>query len=235
MTSTEQYTATAQQFKGAAEQAAQFWKQGAQALTDQAEMLSRFPKIDPTAGVQRYFDLLQKSVDMNRDLATSWADALNAMTGSLGSQFTAVAGVARRQLDTAADVVTSHAEVIEEVAVQQAEVAEAEAKAEARRVRAAERAAEKEAQEKAREPYQGLTKAELSEKLAERDLPKTGNLDELVDRLVESDVKQAPYRGLTKAELSDQLAERDLPKTGVVEELISRLVEADEAAAHDDK
>ena len=38
MTSTEQYTATAQQFKGAAEQAAQFWKQGAQALTDQAEI-----------------------------------------------------------------------------------------------------------------------------------------------------------------------------------------------------
>jgi hypothetical protein len=41
----------------------------------------------------------------------------------------------------------------------------------------------------ARQRYEGLTKAELSDLLAQRDLPKTGNVDELVERLVESDGK----------------------------------------------
>lgn len=235
MTSTEQYTTAAHQFKDATERSANLWKQGAQAMTQQADLLSRFPKIDPTAGVQRYFELLQTAVDANRDLATKWADAVTAMSVAVVNPFTAVTDVARKQLETVADAATSQAEVVEEAAVRQAEQAEDEAKAQARRVRAAERAAEKAAQEKAREPYQGLTKAELSEKLTERDLPKSGNVDELVDRLVESDTKRAPYVGLTKAELSDQLAERELPKTGVVEELVGRLVEADEAAVSDNK
>ena len=33
----------------------------------------------------------------------------------------------------------------------------------------------------------GLTKADLSDQLAERGLPKTGNVDDLIDRLVEAD------------------------------------------------
>ena len=34
-----------------------------------------------------------------------------------------------------------------------------------------------------------LTKAELSDQLGQRDLPKTGNVDEFVERLVEADSK----------------------------------------------
>ena len=41
----------------------------------------------------------------------------------------------------------------------------------------------------ARQRYQGLPKAELSELLAKRDLPKTGNIDELIERLVEADTR----------------------------------------------
>jgi hypothetical protein len=41
--------------------------------------------------------------------------------------------------------------------------------------------------QKAREPYEGRTKAELSEELAQRGLPKTGNVNDLIDRLVDSD------------------------------------------------
>ncbi len=36
---------------------------------------------------------------------------------------------------------------------------------------------------------QGLTKAELSDQLGRRDLPKTGSIDELIERLVEADSK----------------------------------------------
>jgi hypothetical protein len=45
------------------------------------------------------------------------------------------------------------------------------------------------AHEMARERYEGLTKAELSDLLDQRNLPKTGNVDELVERLVEADSK----------------------------------------------
>ena len=42
---------------------------------------------------------------------------------------------------------------------------------------------------KASERYEGLTKAELSDLLDKPNLPKTGNNDELVERLVEADSK----------------------------------------------
>ena len=45
------------------------------------------------------------------------------------------------------------------------------------------------AHEKARKRYEGLTKAELSDLLARRELPRSGNVDELIERLVEADSK----------------------------------------------
>ena len=54
---------------------------------------------------------------------------------------------------------------------------------------AAEREQARQAHDKARERYEGLTKAELSDQLAARDLPKTGNVDDLIERLIEADSK----------------------------------------------
>jgi hypothetical protein len=45
------------------------------------------------------------------------------------------------------------------------------------------------AHKRARERNAGLTKAELSDQLAQRELPKTGNVDALIERLVEADSK----------------------------------------------
>ena len=59
----------------------------------------------------------------------------------------------------------------------------------AREARRVEREQAKHAHDKARERYEGLTKAELSDLLGQRELPKTGNVDELVERLVEADGK----------------------------------------------
>jgi F0F1-type ATP synthase membrane subunit b/b' len=59
----------------------------------------------------------------------------------------------------------------------------------AREARKVEREQGRRAQAKAREPYEGLTKAELSDRLAKRGLPKTGNVEDLIERLVESDAK----------------------------------------------
>lgn len=126
MTSAEQYTAVASQLRAAAEKAANLWKQGAATLTEQADALAKLPGVDPAAGVQRYFELLQQAVDVNRELATKWAAAVNSMTVVLNEQ-------------------------------------------------------------SAPNPYAGLSKAELIAELTKRRLPKTGNIDTLIKRLVESD------------------------------------------------
>ena len=75
----------------------------------------------------------------------------------------------------------------EDLAQEQAELAEQAKQDEEKAARAAERAAAKQAKEQAREPYEGLTKAELSDQLAERDLPKSGTVEELIERLVDAD------------------------------------------------
>jgi SAP domain-containing protein len=59
----------------------------------------------------------------------------------------------------------------------------------AREARKADREQVRRAHEEARQRYEGLTKAELSDLLDKRNLPKTGNVDELVERLVEADSK----------------------------------------------
>ena len=93
-------------------------------------------------------------------------------------QAESVGGLVREQAGSARDFVHEQAG--------KAEQAEQEL---AREARKAEREQARHAHEKARERYEGLTKAELSDLLDQRHLPKTGNVDELVERLVEADSK----------------------------------------------
>ena len=51
----------------------------------------------------------------------------------------------------------------------------------------AEGEAAKKAHDEAHAPYEGLTDDEFSDELAEKDLPKSGNVDELIERLVGAD------------------------------------------------
>ncbi len=71
----------------------------------------------------------------------------------------------------------------------QAEVVEEAEKEQARLARKAEREAAKQEHEQAREQYEGKTKAELADLLADRSLPKTGTVDELIERLVSADAQ----------------------------------------------
>ena len=77
----------------------------------------------------------------------------------------------------------------EQAAREQADQAEQAEKDLAREARKAEREQARHTHDKARERYEGLTKAELSDQLDQRNLPKTGNVDELVERLIEADSK----------------------------------------------
>ena len=150
-------------------------------------MVTSLPTLDLTEPVARYFDYIQKSVDLNRDLATKWAELLTSFSGTVREQAEKVSNIVKDQADMVSDLAVKQAEKAEDVAQQQAaEVEEAE-KEQEKAIKAAERAAAKKAKEQAREPYEGLTKAELADKLAERELPKSGTVEELIERLVSAD------------------------------------------------
>ena len=152
MTSTtERYRAAASQSASTVEKIADFWTQGSQKLTD--FMPAGLPQVNLVPIVERYFEFVQRTVDISRDLTIKWAESAGMLSGAVREQ----AGQAEQEL--------------------------------AREARKAEREQTRHAHDKARERYEGLTKAELTDQLGQRDLPKTGNVDELVERLVEADSK----------------------------------------------
>ena len=163
MTSTTQrYRAAASQSASSAEKIADFWTQGSQRLSEY--MLPGLPQVDLVPIVERYFEFVQRTVDISRDLTLKWAEAAGTLSGAAREQAESVRGRVREQAESARDFVHEQAGK-------------------------AERDQAKHAHDKARERYEGLTKAELSDQLDQRHLPKTGNVDELVERLVEADSK----------------------------------------------
>lgn len=138
-----------------------------------ADRLPAMPRIDLVPAVERYFDLVQRTVDLNRDLAVKWAEAASSLPGAV-----------REQAGSANKTVRDKAATAEQAAHEHAERATHELAREARKM---EREQARKAHTMAHERYEGLTKAELSDLLAQRGLPKSGNVDQLVERLVEAD------------------------------------------------
>jgi hypothetical protein len=170
---TRQYNSAASRARSAVDKTADFWTQGARILTDR---LSGLPQIDLTPAVERYFDFVQGAVDINRRLTIKWA-------GTAG---------------TLSEMVRDRAESAERTAREQAEQAEKER---AREARFAERQQARQAHDRARERYEGLTKAELSDQLAKRQLPKSGNVDELIERLIEADSTPRTLSGAVREQV----------------------------------
>jgi len=212
---TRQYRAAAGRARNAAEKTAGFWTRGARTVTD---LVPALPRVDLVPAVERYFELVQRTVDINRRLTVRWAQAVGTLSGAVREKAESAGDLAREKAEAADNVMREQAEkaqqaVLEQVkkaeqaekglaqaAREQAEKAEKAArdqaqKAEqaeqglARQARQAEREQARRAHKKARERYEGLTKAELSDQLAKRELPKTGNVDALIERLVEADSK----------------------------------------------
>jgi hypothetical protein len=88
---TSHYSDAASQARNAADKTADLWTQGAQGLTT---LIPRLPQIDLIPAVERYFDLVQRTVNINRSLTVKWAQAAGTLTG-----------VARDQAESAADAV----------------------------------------------------------------------------------------------------------------------------------
>jgi len=192
-TSNGTYTAVAAQTREATEKTVEVFKNNAKTFTDQLDQF-KIPTIDLSEPIARYFEYVQQAVDFNRDLVTKWAELVTALSGSFREQADKVTGILQDQTNTVADLTVQQADKAEQVAKEQADKVEQTkreqeakieeaAKEEAREARKAER----EQAKQAREQYEGLTKAELSDQLAERGLPKTGNVEELIERLVGAD------------------------------------------------
>ena len=180
---TRQYSSATSRARSAVDKTADFWAQGARTLTDR---LPGLPQIDLIPAVERYFDLVQQTVDINRRLTIKWAEAAGTLSGMVRDRAESAGNLVRDKAESAGDIVRDKAESAERTAREQAEQAEKER---AREARFAERQQARQAHDKARKRYEGLTKAELSDQLAKRQLPKSGNVDELIERLVEADSK----------------------------------------------
>jgi hypothetical protein len=111
---------------------------------------------------------------------------------NLAGASVSVTGAVREHLAGITVVVRDQAVVGVEVARESADKAEAEAQEEARRLqreaRAEVRQAEKLVHETVAAKYADMTKVELSDELGKRELPKTGNVDELRERPIEDDL-----------------------------------------------
>jgi hypothetical protein len=178
---TRQYSSATSRARSAVDKTADFWTQGARTLTDR---LPGLPQIDLIPAVERYFDFVQETVDINRRLTIKLAGAAGTLSEMVRDRAESAGNLVREKAESAGDIVRDKAESAERTAREQAEQVEQER---AREARFAERRQARQAHDKARERYQGFTKAELSDQLAKRQLPKSGNIDELIERLVEAD------------------------------------------------
>ncbi len=181
---TRQYSAVASQASEAVEKAADSWVQGVRKLADRFPVL---PQVDLVPAVERYFEFVQRAVDLNRGITLRWAQAADTLSGAVREQAESAGQVALDRAESAADVVRERAESFEQAAARQAEHAEQAGQELARETRQLEGEQAEQAHQQARERYEGLTKAELGKQLAQRDLPKSGTVNELIERLVEAD------------------------------------------------
>ena len=106
---TRQYSVAASHARSAAENTADDWTQGARPVTD---LLPGLAQVDLVPAVERYFELVQRTVDINRHLAVGWAEAVGTLSG-----------VVREKAGPAGDLVREKAEAAGDLAREQAEQA----------------------------------------------------------------------------------------------------------------
>jgi hypothetical protein len=214
---TTQYTTAASHARNAVDKTADAWTEGVRTVTDRIPGL---PQLDLVPAVERYFDLVQRTVDINRRLAVRWAEAAGTLSGVVREKAGSAGDVMGEKAEAAGNVAREQAAKAEQAAREQAAKAEQAEKELARRARQAEQEQAEKAERAAREQ---AAKAEQ----AEQELARQARQAQREHARQAHARARQRYEGLSKAQLSDLLAKRDLPKTGNIDELIERLVEAD--------
>ncbi len=216
---TRQYAAG--RARNAGEKTAGFWTRGARTVTD---LVPGLPRVDLVPAVERYFELVQRTVDINRRLTVRWAHAVGTLSGAVREKAESAGDLAREKAEAADNVMREQAEKAQQAVLEQVKKAEQAEKGLAQAAREQAEKAEKAAREQAEKAKQA---AREQAQQAEQGLARQARQAERKQGRRAHKRARERYEGLTKAELSDQLAKRELPKTGNVDALIERLVEAD--------
>lgn len=116
--------------------------------------------VDPNAAIDQIFDFWAKTLETQREALKQLASASISAGEALRSQVEQAGSAAREQGEKVQQVVREQSE-----SAKRAERDEVAAK------------------------YEELNKGELQDELARRDLPKTGNVEELRERLIADDLK----------------------------------------------
>lgn len=201
MTLQQEYTTTARRTQDAWTNAADAWTANVQKVTDQVRT-PMLPVVatDATALVEQWFDFTERVNKVNREYILNLTGVADAFGGAvrqhveglgeaLRDQVQAVSETAKEQVDKLAQAEREQIERLGQVEQEQVERAEQAEREQARAARNAERQQARQARQSARERYEGLTKVELADELGRRDLPKSGNVDELIERLVDNDTQ----------------------------------------------
>ncbi|HOZ56547.1 MAG TPA: DNA-binding protein [Nakamurella multipartita] len=79
------------------------WKSSAKAMSERMESLVTMPSLDFVEPVERYFDYLQRAVDLNRELLTRWAELASQMSGTLRDEAIKAGHALEERVEDAAD------------------------------------------------------------------------------------------------------------------------------------
>jgi hypothetical protein len=179
MTLQDQYANGARTVGKAWTDAATSWTGSIKDAAGQAR--TPFAMVNATALITQSATLARQLQQANLEYAVNLLRAVSVAGDAAGQYLDSVGSVLRNQVNALSDSVHEQVTKTEQIVQEQAE------RAEVRQARAAERREARQAHQTARERYEGKTKTELADELSTRGLPKTGNLDELIDRLADAD------------------------------------------------
>ena len=195
MTVTDTYAANTRRAESVFTNALDGWKNGLNSWTAPFQALPstpQFPQFDVAEILDQQVKVLQQFIDVNVEYARQLAEASNTVSGAVRQHIDGLSSVLLHQIQTVSETLQGTVETFEESVRETAEQAEQAQREQAEQAERAEREkrqqaqkVEREKRQQVREHYRALTKNELSEEAAKRNLPKTGTVDELVDRLVQ--------------------------------------------------
>jgi len=148
------------------------WADAVKSFTNDAQRAFEQPSpvfsyVDPNKTIDQVFDFWEKSLEAQRTVAKQLVGASISAGEKVREQVELVSALVRQNADSVGQALREQADSV---------TATFQSAADAVRDQAA-------------KSYDDLTKAELQDELGARNLPKTGNVDELRERLVADDLK----------------------------------------------
>lgn len=167
MTIQDQYISTLRQGQ-------EVWTDAVRSLTENAQNAfgqSAHPWVttDATAAIDQVFDFWKETLEVQREAIRQLVSAGVAVGESVQTQAKTIGTAIRNQAESAGAAFGAQVESATQAARQHAETVD------------------QAAHDQAARKYDGLTKDELQDELGRRNLPKSGNVEELRERLVSDD------------------------------------------------